>query len=191
MASGPSARKLGLASRAEDDQAPAGVRRGIGGILFLLLLASVANATTVRFPTRGAPLFHVDLPQGWHPRAAASVEEIHADSPRRDAELVLRTIDTEPDDRRLDDAIARLADSSFTKVEFSNLHQRRIVNGRSFAVFRGSGRDRARGGKTSFEVFAFAAGGKTALLYFRYRVTSARTMDETHAVVESVGLSAE
>ena len=131
-------------------------------------------------------LFTVELPDGWHSRNAEAANEIRAESSKRDADLSIRVSDADPESRGFEDEVARLVDASFTKVEFSNLHQRRMINARRFVVFRGSGRDRVRGTKTPFELFAFTTGGKTGMLFFRYRAPSPRTIEAAHAIVESV-----
>jgi len=167
---------------------PSSMRRAVArlaGASFLCVLsASVAWAASVRCPPHGSALFTVELPDGWHSRLGQEENEVRAESAGRDADLSIRVIEAKT--RSLDDAVARLVDSSYTKVEFSNLHQNRIINGKRFAVFRGFGRDRIRGTKTPFEIFAFPAGSKTGMLFFRYRAASQPTIAAAHAIVESI-----
>jgi hypothetical protein len=160
------------------------VARLVGASFLCALSASVVWGASVRCPPHGSALFTVELPDGWRSRLGQEENEVRAESAGRDADLSIRVI--EDQSRSLDDAVARLVDSSYTKVEFSNLHQNRIINGKRFAVFRGFGRDRIRGTKTPFEIFAFPAGAKTGMLFFRYRAASQPTIDAAHAIVESV-----
>jgi hypothetical protein len=162
-----------------------------GGALVCALSGSAGWAATVRFPPHGAALFTVELPDAWRSRSAETANEIRVDSPKRDIDLSIRVSDADLEGRGLDDEVAHLVDTSFTKVEFSNLHQRRMIDGRRFVVFRGSGRDRVRGTKTPFEAFAFTAGGKTGMLFFRYRAASPKTIEAAHAIVESVAPSTD
>ncbi len=154
--------------------------------IWILCSLSLAAAAGVAYPLRGITLFTVELPEGWKARTVDSTDEIRASSPSRDVELMIGSREASVEDRSIDDEVARLLDRSFTKLEFSNLHQRRLVGGRRFVVFRGSGRERPGGAKRSFEIFAFAAGGKSGLLFFSHRAPAAKADDAVQAILESV-----
>jgi hypothetical protein len=161
-------------------------RAAVLATICTLCALSPAAATSLRFPPSGAALFTVALPAGWKARKVDSTNEIRASSAGENLELRIRSSEASIENRSIDDEVARLLDRSFTKLEFSNLHQRWPLGHRRFVVFRGSGRERPGGAKTSFEIFTFAAGGKTGLLVFTRRASAANTEDVVQAIVESV-----
>jgi hypothetical protein len=123
--------------------------------LAVVLSTTTADAFTASCPATGTPRFELGVPEGWRSRIIGGTEHrIELVSPRDGAKIQAWTLPI-ADAARLDDVVARSVDATLTKAEFSNLHQRRQLNGVPVIAFIGSGRDRKQAHVVRFEFYAF------------------------------------
>ena len=158
-------------------------------LLTALSVLTTAAAETAAWPPGARPLFTLHVPAGWRSSFVGAEERLHLTSPAHDAEIEAWAL-TGAASSTIDDVVARIVDSELAKAQFSNLHQRRQLNGISVVVFRGSGREKKRGRTVRFEFYSFplADGGIGVLHVVQLATTPPRAREAAQSAVESLAI---
>lgn len=163
--------------------------------LSLLALAALtfaftvsAHAGTFYYPTKDAPWFTVDIPDGWHPKIED--ETLEASAPDNVAYLAFWVLKDKADFANVDKDIADILKDSVTDIKATGEAKEKEVSGIKFTTLDGTGKDKKEKTDVSFEVWMFAPQpGKVGLLYFdRDTTASADIQKALKDIVASIKL---
>ncbi|MEP6808995.1 MAG: hypothetical protein ABI992_02035 [Chthoniobacterales bacterium] len=152
-----------------------------------LAFAGPLVADTLSVPSAAKPAYTLEAPAKWQTKVNAEDESVEATAPGEHAYLSAWMV-SDGDKKNLAGDIEKTLADSMKKVDPGSKQETMDVNGNSFTMVRGTGLDKREGGKVSFEVAIFSAGGdKVGIVYTDWDTNApAALTDELKSIIKSI-----
>ena len=154
--------------------------------LFAVAAATVARAETFSYPAGGPPVFSVDVPNGWKPKANKE-GRVEATSPDEDAYVELWVLKGKKADK-IGEEIEEILESSVKNPKVTGEPKPLKQGGLEGMLIEGTGEDKEDGEKVHFAIYVFSPDGTTlGVMYFEYNDSAAeKRVAQMAAVIKSL-----
>ena len=154
--------------------------------LFTVAAAATVRAETFSYPAGGTPIFSVDVPNGWKPKANKQ-GRVEATSPDEDAYVELWVLKGKKADS-IGEEIEEILESSVKNPKTEGEPKKASFGGLDGVLIEGHGEDKEDGEKVHFAIYIF---GPTAdsigVMYFEYNDSAAeKRVSQMAAVIKSL-----
>ncbi len=154
--------------------------------LFTVAAATVAYAETFSYPAGGAPIFSVDVPNGWKPKANKK-GRVEATSPDEDAYVELWVLKGKKADA-IGEEIEAILESSVKNPKVEGEPKEASFGGLDGFLVEGTGEDKEDGDKVHFAIYVFSPeAGALGVMYFEYNDSAAeKRVTQMASVIKSL-----
>lgn len=154
--------------------------------LFTVVAAAAARAETFSYPAKGAPIFSVDVPNGWKPKAKEG--RVEAVSPEEDAYVELWVLQGKKAADAIGEEIEEILESSVKDPKTSGEPKKVSFGGLEGYLVEGTGEDKEDGEKVHFAIYVFApTAGSLGVMYFEYNDSAAeKRVSQMASVIKSL-----